>query len=383
MSEQKENSSGRAEAIQQKLDQIKFNKPVKPKFIGITNSEGEQLQKKFERRVIEETDVSEVLSGIIPPEMLLNPYHPLNEIQTHEGPARILRTSRIRQNLTNIIYKVFGFDTATARYSPDTRLITITPRSDAFTTVAAIAQGNFSSVDGPDIAHEALHAKQDINHEQLDTIKSALVIQKSLAIQKTDSDLSLAEAIRLEGRSRDLAILTECQSYVLQYMLSGGSASQDMILDLRSIMQYQPNSSMEKFEVNGLPLSRYLDNGLPPVSDFVIHHVKNYLPKKDQDNPEYIGRINSATLQIVSLLELEVNHSQIAELIRQNYNNIHEGKEWDENLHGYSFLQQAIDERSSESGLNQEALVDSFNEKVENRLSRMRQIALDSITFKQ
>jgi hypothetical protein len=217
-----------------------------------------------------------------------------------------------------------------------------------------------------------------------------------------DPELSRSEAAQLVRASRDVNILREVQAYILAYSLTGGAEGAwppDEISRLKSgiakaglgevaiegINKEQMETAvqaMEQMEFNGIPLSRYSENGYASMLDLVINITKFYLPKADQNDKGYLNRIQSATFQIIRLLDKGVSHREIANLIRNNHESIHAGKEWGENSHGYKFLQEAIEQHPNQEQIDDKNLLDRFNKQTENRVMKLRAIATEELTRK-
>lgn len=368
------------ELITKRLDAWLGEKSITPVALGLSAEVGDRISKQFGEKILAETDVAVLVDGVIPTESVFNPDIPLGQITTQSGPVEIKKNGKARQVIGNTILKFLKVNTAAAGYEPNNKRIRVTPKLDAFSTIAAIAKGDFRSIVGPELAHEALHAHQDIEQKPMDQTLAAESLRRALTLQKTDSGLSLAEAIQLEGRSRDLAIITESQAYILQFMLTGGNVSPDTIRVLKSALAQVEATETGQVQINNISLSRYSENGFASVVDLVVDNVRTYLPKKDQDNEGYLNRIRSATLQMIRLLDKGISHRQIADLIRSNYRSIHESTEWEETTRTYKFLHSL--EKSTQNGtqIDDESLLYKFNKHTEERVMKLRQIAMGILT---
>jgi hypothetical protein len=370
------------ESITKRLKTWSGEKTLNPGALGLSAETGKRVPKQFEEKALSETDIVTLVDGVIPAESIFNPDIPLNQITTQSGPVKLERIGRARQAIGNTILKFLKLNTAAASYEPSNKRIKVVAKLDGFSTVVAIAKGDFSGIVGPEIAHESLHAHQDIERQPMDQTQAAESLRRALTIQKTDSGLSLTEAIQLEGKSRDLAIITETQAYLLQFMLTGGNIPSDTIKVLKFALAQSGSTETGQLQINNILLSRYSENGFASIDDMVIDNVRTYLPKKDQDNEDYLNRIRSATLQMIRLLNQGVSHRQIADLIRSNHQSIQNSTEWDETTHNYKFLRL---ERSSQDGaqIDDESLLIRFNKQTEERVTKLKQIAIGVLTQRQ
>lgn len=362
-----------------KLNSWSADKSINPKDLGLSQENAEAISTEFENRAFAETDIASVVEGIIPKESLFNPNSLPSKIQTQTGDVPVMKTSGFAESARNIIRKMFKFEAAGAVYSPTKSEIIVRSRLDRFSTTAAIAMGAFRDVLGPVLAHEAGHAFQDIDHQMPNKESTRQTIARASQMVKSEKGLSYAEAIALDGRSRDLAIVTESHSYVIQYMLTGGDMRPDQVKTLRDVVNEQKNIDPDKILVNEIPLTSYSENGFASVLDYVESNVKTYLPQKDRENPDYLNRIRSVTVQIVRLLAIGATNLQVADLIRQNYESIHQGKEWNHQTNGYDFLTLEKTDPLAGSLPPDDELVKRFNASIENRVMKVSQIAKDLI----
>lgn len=372
-------SHSESDLLRRKLDLWNGEKNINPLTLGVAVENAGRISQRFQERVLAETDVGRIVDGIIPADILFNPDRLLRYITTPAGQVEIVRVGKARRDLENIILKLLRGEVATAIYDPNTRRIFITPILDAFSTTAAVAKGDLRNVVGIDLAHEALHAHQESERKPVDKARSAEFLQGARAIQRSDPRLSLIEAMGLEGSSRDLTILIETQAHILHFMLTGGDFPPDIILTLKSTAAQSGKTEAQQLLINNVPLSRYSENGYGPIIDLVVENVKTCLPKKDQDENKYLDRIRCACLQIIRLLGSGVSHIQIANLIKDNYQAIHSGGQWDEENQRYSFLQPSVDRSSTAGQMDDAALLESFNKQNEERVMKIRAIAREAL----
>lgn len=144
-------------------------------------------------------------------------------------------------------------------------------------------------------------------------------------------------------------------------MLTGGNVPPDIIKVLKSALAQAGKTEVQQVQINNIPLSRYSENGFASIVDLVIDNVRTYLPKKDQDNENYLNRIRSATLQIIRLLDQGISHRQIADLIRNNYQSIHQGSERDESTCTYKFLKSMEKQAQDGRQMDDDSLLEKFN----------------------
>lgn len=137
--------------------QGKGDSTIHPPDFGITIEDSKEVLPAFTNRVIAETDVAELVDGLVPPEVLFNPDLPTHLNTTH-GQVEVKTVSEKRRLIDHFRSKLSGRMKADASYSPDTKTIRATPAIDAFSTVVAIARESYHDVVGPKVAHEALHA---------------------------------------------------------------------------------------------------------------------------------------------------------------------------------------------------------------------------------
>lgn len=363
-----------------KLENLSGEGNVRPGELGLTNEQGRLVCERFENRLMAETDIEKVVEGIIPAQSVLDLEAIPSEIMTQNGTVNIYKEGKVARAVNNVISKLVKINEAAARYQKYRKRITVTSEMDSFSTVVAVARGNFRSVVGPKIAHEAIHAYQDVEHPQMDLELASGIVKRAVELQKSDTDLSLVEAIQLEGRSRDGAILTETQAYLMSYMLSGGDMSAETITTIKkALVQADTKVGGESVLLDDIPLSRYSEGGFAPIEDLVMKEVISYMPKKDRGNGEYANRIHSATVQMVRLLDSGVGHRQIADLLRENYQGINSDQEWDEATGEYKFLSKFIHAQDIKPE-GEELVLKRFNGQNEERAIKIKRIATEELT---
>lgn len=345
----------------------------------------------FERRVKEETDIYKLVDGIMPPESIFDPKNKTRKIQTDSGFSdvkNIAELSRAEQLAYRELLQRQGCDAYFNLYS---REIRFDSKIDRVQTVKSVANGDFTEVALVMLAHEALHSHQNPLLQR----PSSTEIEK---ITDKEQDLTKLDAERLAARARDLSILQETQAYILQYSLTGGSNNPDyrarsktLLTEIISIAEQKGQKDIEgepidefikrinSSEADGIRFSDFSENGYPPVMGYIEYRLIKYLPEKDRNNKDYLERIHKATTQIIRLLDKGMSHRQIADLMREHRNEIHEGREWDERRKGYKFLQEAIDQNPNQDAIDDEELMKKFNRRTEERVLKIRSIAKDAL----
>lgn len=337
----------------------------------------------FESRVWQETDFLQIIQGILPKEDLFNPEIPIKQIETAIGPVEIIRRNKIKRFFRHLFSRILGSLEAAAEYSPSERVIYITPILNKQEALAAYANQGHDSIVGADLAHEALHAHQSPLRQKLNQLSAAQAMKEAVAMVKDDSSLTLVEAIQLQGRPRDLMIVTEVQAYVLSYMLRGPESPPKIVMQMIDTLKSADMADWQNVTINGVALGSIPENGQMSVVDCVLESVRRYLPKIDQDNEIYTQRIDAFCQQVIRALHLGLDHLQIANLIRVNYEKISSGADWDPINKAYRFLQKEIDEllekRVVSDTWSLEA-VDQFNKKTTSRLEKIAEIAQQSLS---
>ena len=361
-----------------RLQKWSADKPLNPSDLDLTPEQAEKISQEFEQKAFAETDLAKVVDGLIPSESLFNPDFIPDKISTPTAEVTVKKISGFKENVVNLFRKIAKFQAAAASYHPTKNEIEVRPKLDRFSTVASIAVGTFGSVLGPKLAHEVAHAFQDVDQPVPDAESTKQSMRRAVEMVKSEKGLSLAEAIALDGRSRDLAIVTESHAYVVSYMLTG-SARPGEITMLRDLLAERSDADPQKVLMNDIPLTSYSENGFASVVDFVESNVKTYLPQKDQDNPDYLNRIRSVTTQIVKLLAIGASHRQIADLIRENHDSIHGGSQWNESDGGYQFLNLEKSDSLADKLPPDADLVAQFNQQTEARVLKLFKIAKDLI----
>lgn len=342
---------------------------------------------RFEQRARSETDVYELIEGIMPPDALFNQQANIREIQTSNGTVaiqNIAQMSQIEQRLYREQMKLHKCD---AGFHLASRTILIDSNIDNAQAINNLAVGNNSEIAGIMLAHEAVHSHQN----PLLTEPDPREVKK---IEKKETGIDKIEAQMLARRSRDLSILQETQAYILQYSLTGGTNNpvetankKALITEIvglaseKGVTQFEGQSiesiinRINETKSNGVTFSEYSENGYAPVLGYIDSLLINYLPKKDRGNGIYRERFRNAAIQIIRLLDKGMSHRQIADLMREKRIDIHEGREWDESRHCYKFLQDAIDQDSNPDALSDESLIEKFTRQTEVRLLKIRSIA--------
>lgn len=338
--------------------------------------------KSFELRVWAETDVEAIINGILPKEALFNPDYLISKIKTKNGEVRVNRISSFSRAMNNIFLGIIKAQKFIAKYTPSKREIKFVPELSKEETLKAISNSDEKPLNGYPIAHESLHAHQDINHERITYESAKQTFEKSKEAVKNNTKLSLPEAIALEGRSRDLAIVTETQSFILDYMLAGPAIGPEVVLRLIEIMKEdEGDNDWKEFAICGVKLGNFPENGVISVVDFVVDSVKSYLPKTDQDNKEYIQRISGFCKQIVKALYFGLSHLEIAQLISENHDSIN--SEWNEDIGGYNFLHHVINRLQDEKKIDvvsEETMIKKFDNEALQRLKKIASIAREVLS---
>lgn len=321
---------------------------------------------------------------------------PLESINTESGPVNIKRIEKVRKSVANTFKRFTNIPLADAWFNPFLRKITVNPELDKFSTIVNVAQGNLQNVSGVLLAHEAVHTHQIAKQKIFNPIELLKMENDAWIMQEKEPDLSINEARRLQVRSRDLNIILESQAFILEYMLKGADENfdQESILAAKSLLKGIKEKKsdpafielFEKFGINDNSLSQlsesYSKNRFLSILDSVVKRVKKYLPRKDRGDENYLDRMQSATLQIIRLLDQGVNHCQITDLVRDNYESINSGKEYDQSSQKYKFLQRAIEEHSSQEQIDDDSLLKKFNQQMENRVMKVRNIAMEELIKK-
>lgn len=337
----------------------------------------------FESRVWEETDFAQIIDGILPKDALFNPEYPIKKIETALGPVKVIKGSRRNRSLKHLFSRVAGIGKAKAEYSPTKREITITPELDNKRTLIAYANQDYELIVGDSLAHEALHAHQDILHKRINSLNAVMIIREAMQMIKVDDNLKLVEAIQLTGRSRDMAIVTEAQAYLLNYMLRGPSVPPSVVLQVVKSLKESNVTNWQNYQINGVTLDSFAENGQMSAIDYIVHSVRSYLPKIDQENEDYLLRISNFCQQLIEALYLGLSHFEIASLIRKNYEEISAGSNWDPENKVYRFLQKEIDALAQKQGMPHAwtlGLDNEFNKRVALRLSKLTKIAEESLS---
>lgn len=300
-------------AAKQKLEEVSGGDRVDPSIFNITRERAKELHRQFEGRVRAETDIDNVVAGILPSEAVFDPKFSLDHIDTGEGPVRVKRLGRLGKSAKNFLYGLLIGQGFIAEYLPRSRVIKFEPKLDAFSTVVAAAKGKLQNIDGIILSHEATHAHQYPNFDQLDPTEKAKLDIDYETIRQAEPNQPFGELLQLAQLSRDVRIISEVQANMLEYSLSGGP-------DIPS------------------------GSGSDSIIDLIQNEVKIYLPKSDKNNEGYLNRIQTATLQILQLLDRGISHLQIAELMRRNYVPLQTGNEWDKEAGKYKFFERALEE---------------------------------------
>lgn len=351
------------------LERVTGGETVDPAEFNFSKEKGSELARRFAAEVIERTDVSTLLTGIVPAEAVFNPDRKLRQIESAQGPVWVENLNLFTRAVVDAKAKLLGVEAPEVNFDPINRVITTTNRLDGFSSLVAVAKGNFSQVAGPALAHEALHLHQ-AGERKGSGVSLVGEIRAALATKKSDPELSLTESIQALERSEDLAILTETQAYLLQYMLSGGSIQPERIREIRAEFRRDHPDTDETVFVREIPLTSYSEAGFPSVADWVYEKVKTYLPKKKQNRAGYQTRIKTATVQMIGLLDQGVSQRQIADLMAENYQAIQRGEGWSERQGVYGFLGKAV---------GGGGLIDKFNRQTEERLGKIQRIAKDLV----
>jgi len=317
-------------------------------------------------------------------EVLFNPDLPLASIDTEEGLVEIKKLGRMRRAVYNTFYRLLKVPEPLAMFLPRPRKIHVNNSElDSFSTIVAVAKGNFSSIVGGSLVHEAAHAHQNPKLKPLNSEGERKTSERMWQSYHENPDLRFTEAIALKLRSRDLAILQETQAYILEYSLTGGSD----IYPADAVVELKKNSVKDGIDLGevtllGIPLSRYSENGYAPMLDRIVNNVSTYLPKMDQGKKGYLNRIDSAALQIMRLLDQGMSHREIADLMRRNRESIHAANEWDYTSKKYKFLEEAVEDHAGQEQIDEDSLLKKFDEQKEQRVMRMRAIAMEELARK-
>lgn len=384
-------------AAKQKLKDLYGYRKVEPAILGFTTEQVKVAYEKFGERVKRETDLDKVVEGIMPLGALLNP-DVLRSIDTASGLVKIKKIGIMRAVFSDVLLdqRPDSFDESRMK------IRTLSSDLDPFSTMVCIAN---EQLPGAALAHEATHAHQGSGRKITNQMIADATHRAGFEMQRIYPELSYREAFRLCFVSRDEDILKETQAHILLYSITGGDAPHDEVATLKANLakarrgELKPSDieksdpgitplndtqkeawlqTKEREEYDDIPLSRYSENGYASILDLVANSVKVYLPKMDRDNEKYLSRIQTATFQIIRLLNHGISHRQIADLIRNNIASIRGESVWDEVSKKYKFLEFPAGHNQGREDDNR--LLERFNKQTESRVMRLRSIATEELT---
>ncbi len=324
--------------------------------------------------ISERTDLPEVLADLLPVETLFAPYTIPQEITTRDGKVKIQKISNMRLYLMSMARRTAVSQGIGAMFSDTKRVITICPsKFKGRAYLEKIEEEGLSGVYAEDLSHETLHAHQVkpskrsaieelVDGTLLGTYKAAKYIRLR---QLAEGDISWVEASILNNRSRSVTILTEAQAYILTYMLNAGNNGRDFRGQIKRLQELGVDGT-----INEQPLSNFDKNGLLDVREYVYENVKTYLPVKDKNDQEYKDKIHSAVVQILQLLEQGFTHRQIAEMIRDNFDNLQASDMWNADKKEYTFLSTPLQKPAREES----ELVRDFQQRTSDRYDAVKEV---------
>jgi hypothetical protein len=177
------------DAVKQKLRMLSGNGNVDPSVFGLTLEQAKDIYPKFEQQIRLRTDLDTVVDGIMPLQALFNPNIPIQSIETESEPTKIKVRGRLYHTVINAYFRALGEKGVDAYLNTHGRKISVFPKLDAFSTVVAVAKGNFDNIVGPVLGHEAVHAHQT-EQESLDLTKLPERMLKAKILRYNDPNPS-------------------------------------------------------------------------------------------------------------------------------------------------------------------------------------------------